>query len=130
MLGSLTAARSTQPLGMLFQSSMQRNIVTLFVAISLNLVLLLLQTTFGLQLQVATLNIVWTGLAIVIGFFVGLCAQRFAWGLAAGCCLPMVVYGLWYAPLGTNVTFYILDLLVAGFAAFVVSRFTRQPEIA
>jgi hypothetical protein len=110
--------------------SMQRNIVTLIVGISLNLVLILLQMTFGLHIQVGTFNVVWLGIAIVIGFVVGLCAQRVAWWLAAVCLLPMLIYGSLFEQVDTNITFFIVDLLVGMVVAFAVSRFRQNPEIA
>jgi hypothetical protein len=109
---------------------MERNIVTLIVGTSLNLVLIFLKMTFGLHIQVGTFNVVWLGIAIVIGFVVGLCAERSAWWLAAVCLLPMLIYGFWFEQLDTNFSFFVVDLIGGVVVAFVVSRFRQNPEIA
>ena len=109
---------------------MQRNIVTVVVVTSLDFVLVLLQATFGVHISVAQFDVAPTGIAVVIGFVVGLCAERSAWWLAAVCVLPTVILDLFFEPVGARFSFYVIDCSVAAAVAFLVSRFRQHSALA
>jgi hypothetical protein len=100
------------------------------VGILLDLVLVFLQTTFGLHVTVGNFNVVSTGIAVTIGFVIGLCAGRAAWWLAAVCLLPMVLVSLLMEPSGADLTLYLVNIAVALIVAFLVSSLRRQTALA
>ena len=108
--------------------TMQRNLVTLAVAASLDFVLVLLQATFGIHVIVANFDVAPTAIAVVIGFVIGLCAERSAWWLAAVCVLPTVILDVFLEPVGAHsrFSFYVVDCSAATAVAFLVSRFRRH----
>ena len=111
---------------------MNQSLVTLVVGMSLDLVLVLLQATFGVHVSVANFDVAPTAIAVVIGFLVGLCAKRSAWWLAAVCVLPTVILDVFFEPMGvqSRLSFYVLDCSAAAAVAFIVSRFRTHTAFA
>ena len=109
---------------------MRRNLVTVIVGTLLDFVLVLLQATFGVHFNVARFDVAPTGIAVVIGCVVGLCAGRSAWWLAAFCVLPTIILDVFFEPVSVRFSFYVVDCSVAAAVAFLVSRFGQQRALA